>query len=114
MAICARCGRFVKNVYWWDEKPYGKTCWKKTAELNEPEEVEEKYDFEFQSKLNPTVSYGVVLEEYAFSTAAFIYVYKDGERRLLIRRFYKRWETPDQKTLEENWEEDFLQREGWL
>ncbi|MBH8600535.1 hypothetical protein [Thermoactinomyces sp. CICC 23799] len=114
MAICARCGRFVKNVFWWDKKPYGKTCWQKTAELSQPEPVEEEYDFEFQSKLNPTVSYAVMLEEARFSTAAYIYVFKDGERRLLLRHFFKPWESPDQKTLEETWEEDFLQREQWL
>lgn len=114
MAICTRCGRFVKHVFWWDSKPYGKACWQKTAELSQPEPVEEQFDFEFQSKLNPSVSYGVNIEQARFSKVAYISVFKEGEKHLQIRHYFKSWQSADQKTLEEYWEEDFLQREGWL
>lgn len=28
---CTRCGREITKPLWWDEKPYGKECWKVIA-----------------------------------------------------------------------------------
>lgn len=41
---CTRCGREIANPLWWDEKPYGKECWKVIALPEMENQKQAKFD----------------------------------------------------------------------